>query len=1122
MDVWRRRGWSRPGRRGRRATRALGAAAAGLLALALAIGLAAHAALRQGPVALPWLAERIEAAAARDLPPGARLTVGAAVLTLGDAGDPAPGLRLERVRLRGVDGARLAYAPRVRIDFQPLPLLAGRLRLDAVTVVEPRLLAARGRDGVLRLGLAEADAEAEAELSAPDDLRPPRPAPEAGEASLGAILAALAPEADGPFATLREAAVVGGRLRYDDAPSGRTLRAERADLSLARRDDGGFDATLSLAAPGDGPAPTLLRVEAALAPDGAARLRARFSGLAPADVAAFAPSLAGVAALAAPLQGRIAATLGADGAPGGVEAQLRVGAGTLALGDTAAPIEGADVSASFDPATDRLRVARLAARGGFGALSGAAEATLTRDARGGLTGAVVDLALDGLTVAQPGVFAAPQAFDAVEAALRVAAAPLRVEAASLRVERGALGIDARGAAEQGPDGWSARVEATGAGLDAATLAALWPPAAAPGARRWIAENLTAATVDRFDAAARVGPDGEAMALTFAFRDGVGHYFRPLPPIEGAAGWGQATLDAFTMTLDAGTVTPPGGGGVDLAGSVFTIPDLEHPQTPAEITVRGTGPIAAVLETLDFEPLGFVSKLGLDPRAVGGTVTAEARMALPLLRDLLLEQVAVTAEAQLAEVRLTAPDLPAPVEAEALALTADTERLRLRGPVRLAGATLEADWREVFAPAEGETRTALTLAGRVTAEQAAALGLDPRPHLDGAAGVTAEITRDAAEAMAFDVGLDLRAAALDAAPVDWRKAPGAAATARIAGGGAAGDIRLTRIALDAPDLSARGSARLGAGGRLTRLDLSRLRVGAGVDATLALAREGEGYAARIGGRLLDLSAFELNGGGPAPEAGPPLAAALELDALRLGGRLTLEAVTGVARRTAGGAVSAELSAQAGGPVRVRYAEQGGGAGTARVEADNAGALLRSMGVFPDGVGGSLAVDARLEGERVTGDLRIDGMTVAEDEALRGLISEAEIAAAPPGGLRFDRIRAPFTLEGDRLRLTEAVATGPSVGLSVSGEIDLSADRLDLTGVFSPAYALNSAVGAIPLIGGLLTGGEGRGVIAFNFAMQGPADDPSISVNPLSVLTPGVLRRIFEGGGAAPAQEGRDQR
>jgi hypothetical protein len=1110
MDIWRRRGRPRPGRR--RATRALGAAAAGLLALALAIGLAAHAALRQGPIALPWLAERIEAAVARDLPPGARLTVGAAVLTLGDAGDPAPGLRLERVRLRGADGARLAYAPRVRIDFQPLPLLAGRLRLDAVTVVEPRLLAARGRDGVLRLGLADA----EAELSAFDELRPPRPAPEASEASLGAILAALAPEAGGPFATLREAAVVGGRLRYDDTPSGRTLLPERADLRLIRRDDGGFDATLSLAAPGDGPAPTLLRVEAALAPDHAARLRASFSGLAPADVAAFAPSLAGVEALAAPLQGRIAATLGADGALGGVEAQVRVGAGTLALGGTDAPIEGADVSATFDPATDRLSVRRLSARGGFGAVSGAAEATLTRDARGRPTGAVVDLALDGLTVAQPGVFAEPQAFDAVEAALRVTAAPLRVEAASLRVERGALGIDARGSAEQGPDGWSARIEATGAGLDAATLAALWPPAAAPGARRWLVANLTTATVDRFDAAARVGPDGEAMALTFAFRDGVGHYFRPLPPIEGAAGWGEATLDTFTLTLDAGTVTPPGGGAVDLAGSTFFIPELDHRATPAEITVRGTGPIAAVLETLDFPPLGFVSKLGLDPRAVGGTVAAEARMALPLLRDLLLEQVVVTAEARLTDVRLTADGLPAPVEADALALTADTERLWLRGLVRLAGATLEADWREVFAPAEDETRTALRLAGRVTAEQAAAMGLDPRPHMDGAAGVSAEITRDAAEALAFDVGLDLREAALDAAPVDWRKAPGAAAEARIAGGGAAGDIRLTRIALDAPDLSARGSARLGEGGRLTRLDMNRLRVGEGVDVTLALAREGEGYAARIGGRLLDLSAFDMGGDEAAPETGPPLTAAIALDALRVGGRLTLEQATGVARRSADGAVSAEISAEAGGPVRARYAEAAGGAGTARIEADNAGGLLRAMGVFPGGLGGSLAVDARLEGDRIAGDVRIDGMVVAQDAPLQGLISEAEIAAAPPEGVRFDRIRAPFTLVGDRLRLTEAVAIGPTVGLSVSGEVDLSADRVDLTGVFSPAYALNSAVGAIPLIGGLLTGGEGRGVIAFNFAMQGPAGDPSISVNPLSVLTPGVLRRIFEGGGAAAGE------
>ena len=62
--------------------------------------------------------------------------------------------------------------------------------------------------------------------------------------------------------------------------------------------------------------------------------------------------------------------------------------------------------------------------------------------------------------------------------------------------------------------------------------------------------------------------------------------------------------------------------------------------------------------------------------------------------------------------------------------------------------------------------------------------------------------------------------------------------------------------------------------------------------------------------------------------------------------------------------------------------------------------------------------------------------------------------------------------------------------------------------SPAYALNSALGRIPIIGNIFTGGEkGSGLFAANFRMTGPQEDPKVDVNPLSALAPGFLRRLF---------------
>ena len=61
---------------------------------------------------------------------------------------------------------------------------------------------------------------------------------------------------------------------------------------------------------------------------------------------------------------------------------------------------------------------------------------------------------------------------------------------------------------------------------------------------------------------------------------------------------------------------------------------------------------------------------------------------------------------------------------------------------------------------------------------------------------------------------------------------------------------------------------------------------------------------------------------------------------------------------------------------------------------------------------------------------------------------------------------------------------------------------------PAYGINSVLENVPLIGRVLTGRKGEGVFGFSYRVGGRTDDLSLLVNPFSVLTPGILRRVFE--------------
>jgi hypothetical protein len=104
--------------------------------------------------------------------------------------------------------------------------------------------------------------------------------------------------------------------------------------------------------------------------------------------------------------------------------------------------------------------------------------------------------------------------------------------------------------------------------------------------------------------------------------------------------------------------------------------------------------------------------------------------------------------------------------------------------------------------------------------------------------------------------------------------------------------------------------------------------------------------------------------------------------------------------------------------------------------------------------------------------------------------------------------PFNARAKMVTIREGRAAGPAIGATFGGTLDRKAEKLDLTGTLVPVYGLNSFLGAVPVLGDLLNSRKGEGVFGLTYAMKGNLNEPALSVNPLSVLTPGIFRRIFE--------------
>jgi len=113
-------------------------------------------------------------------------------------------------------------------------------------------------------------------------------------------------------------------------------------------------------------------------------------------------------------------------------------------------------------------------------------------------------------------------------------------------------------------------------------------------------------------------------------------------------------------------------------------------------------------------------------------------------------------------------------------------------------------------------------------------------------------------------------------------------------------------------------------------------------------------------------------------------------------------------------------------------------------------------------------------------------------------------------RFSKARVDFTRTAGRLDFKDAAVFGSQVGFTLGGYIDQARDRVDISGTFVPAYGLNNAFAQVPLFGPLLGGGQYEGLFAVNFRVAGPVANPVLTVNPLSAVAPGFLRKLFGAG------------
>lgn len=1111
----------------------------GLLAtLVLGVGLL-YWRLAAGPIELASVKQHIEAQLS-EVRGGRPVTIDHIELALGRGGG-ALQLRATGVRALDTTGKVLSQSREVMIGLAPERLLFGK-----VAVVEADFTGGDVTVTVMKGGGAQIVFGPPG--AAPDIVLPPaKSVEEPLQARVNRLLDGLAAtfRSVGPGGSLRAISIEQARLTVIDEAAGSrwvgddaafTLRRNNSNLTLA--------ASASLVGPkGSAPFKALISTDTNFA---AATIDLTVSGARP---QALAPNLSLLTGLSTPLTLKVAAALDRKAGVKKLDGELSLGAGELALGGGTLALSGGKVNGRYDLGADTLYVTEVALAGAQTKLRGQAKlehvSALFTD--NPATPARYEIAAQHIDFQMPGAFSGPLAIDGV-----IAAGVLRPEQSAIEIEKFEANIEqarfhVTGRVFWGGDG-AGKVRAgmkldggmTGA-LSPQTIVRYWPINLGHDARAWCASSLLTGRLSNLalrvdfkpsDLASGSLPD-DKLSLAFDFDQASVNYIENMTNITGAQGRAELRGNSFRADVAKGAI-----GDIGLTAGKVTLPRLFPAGAVATYQAHAAGSARSVVNLLRQAPIGLDTRLPFDPASIVGKGDADFAIRRPLGAGQPGDATQFSVDGRFENVGATAKSGDYTISQWKLRVAGDDNSLTLSGPMALARSTAELVWTEkVRAKVNPST---VTLKGRLDADDIISLGFPILKYASGPVVVEARSTGEGLDISRGDVKLDFAAAAVNIEKGFWRKAPGAPATLKFSVVRQPdASLLLTGLEARGGGLNVNGQARVAKEGDLLDANLPQAFLPGAFDGAVTAQRDAAGtLQASVKGAFLNIGTFFAPEPPKAPTADQMLATvrgytakpgslspnyvvSADVDRLRFRSEADLAKARlvfgsdGVALRRL---FVAGLDPQ-GKPFDLAItpaAGSGAGAGQLYLKSEDAGFAARAIVGVDNIKGGRVeAKGAWTFGENPTAVINVKAKSflVSKVPAMAHLLSSVAsltgmVETLNGQGITFTDLDAPMTMADGKLTLTDCRAAGPSLGITAKGAVNLSSGALDIDGVLVPSYGLNSLLGNLPILGDLLVSRRGEGVFGITYSVHGDSQNPRVGVNPLSAITPGILRRIFE--------------
>lgn len=1126
-----------------------------VLAVLLLAATAVYVRLSAGPVSLDFLRAAVESRINANLP---NMTVSVGGVVVEQGASNVPQVRLRNLELKDRNGNLVARAPRAAVGVRGDALFSGKVVPTSIELIGPRIRIMRNLEGGIEMGFGEAAPESESVLVDPGatvspkgDQDPLRLPPGGGGARPGAgaaLIEILSGTPDGQtgksMSTIETIRIADAEIRFYDEANDAIWNIPTAELVFQRMPYGFAIAANAAVSNGDEAGQWHADLSASYRRDTRSfAISTRINDLVPANISDEIFALSQLARVKVPLAGQVEMEVTDTGVITKASGEFIASAGEVALPDYLAQpliIDEGSLRADYDPVTGSIVITDSTLLVGSSRAQLKGSLMPERNPEGRLTALRIMLEARNIAIDAQGTIKSPVAVDQVRFTGKAAIEEARLDIDDLVVMSGASGIRLKGAITGGVESPGILLSGRMKQLSASLLKQLWPPVMAPKTRKWVNENIREGRltegefivnlpVDALAAAQRQRrlPEG-SMNLSFKMDGVTSGYFKDLPPLVGASGEASLKDNDFRLKVDGADVIMPSGSRGRLASGTMLARDILAVETLADFDLDVEAKAQPLIEYLGQPALNLIRHTGFDTSKLAADAKLKVKLTLPLIKNAPKERVVVHVAARLANTALKDALPGIDITSGDIAMTVEKGVFKASGPASIAGIPSTLTWER--GPAPGFRQSAV-IKTTLDGEQRQKLGIDLGTFARGPIGITATIPDLADPGGRTEIKADLTEVELRVQAISWFRAaqPDTTATLTYFSKGEKGP-RVEDLEIKGQGISVKGGLTLAPkrqGLRTATFSDVNLSGENRFAATIAndadgtsITIDGGSFDARpliralFGGRNRGDAGDQAKAAPPPKKSDKPVRVSLRLDKLHTNRGEIVKSVKGTLTTRGSRLEQAEIEGTflSGQPIVFRVTPVEGGR-EMRINGRDGGAAIRAANLYSKVAGGQIEFYALLgaDGSAVKdGQLVLRNFEVRNEAALAELDSRGKPKRNGPRreSLTFKKLTLPFTSDERFIRIGESLVRGPEIGASAEGLIRKSDGAVDITGTIIPAYAVNAALGDIPLFGDILTGGKGQGIIGVTFALGGTVDKPVFQMNPVSAVAPGIFRKLFE--------------